>query len=125
MEDPTGIDRAQLLRRVSLGAAAVSLPAGLLASGAAAAGDAAAAGPSHPKWKFVFVNHVTTNPFFVPTQYGAQDACALLGCTFQWTGSAKADVSEMVNTFNAAISAKANGIAIAITDNKAFNGPTD
>jgi len=71
------------------------------------------------------VNHVTTNPFFVPTQYGAADACALLGCTFQWTGSAKADVAEMVNAFNAAISAKADGIAIAITDNKAFNSPTD
>src|SRR4051794_39384506 len=125
MEDPTGIDRAQLLRRVGLGAAAVSLPAGLMASGAAAAGNAASAWPKHPKWKFVFVNHVTTNPFFVPTQYGAQDACALLGCTFQWTGSAKADVAEMVNAFNAAISAKADGIAIAITDNKAFNAPTD
>ena len=30
--------------------------------------------------KFVFVNHVTTNPFFVPTKYGAEDACTLLGC---------------------------------------------
>ena len=125
MEDPTGIDRAQLLRRAGLGAAALSLPAGILAGSAAAAGDAATAFPKHPKWKFVFVNHVTTNPFFVPTQYGAEDACATLGCSFQWTGSAKADVSEMVNAFNAAISAKANGIAIAITDNKAFNGPTD
>ena len=26
--------------------------------------------PSTPPWKFAFVNHVTTNPFFVPTQYG-------------------------------------------------------
>src|SRR5581483_12181865 len=43
--------------------------------------------PKTPNWKFVFVNHVTTNPFFTPTQYGAQDACALLGCSFQWTGS--------------------------------------
>ena len=34
---------------------------------------------SHPKWKFNFVNHVTTNPFFVPTIYGAQDACSVLG----------------------------------------------
>src|SRR5687768_15755786 len=37
--------------------------------------------------KFVFVNHVTTNPFFVPTRYGAEDACKLLGCSYQWTGS--------------------------------------
>ena len=34
--------------------------------------------PDHKRWKIVFVNHVTTNPFFVPTQYGIQDACALL-----------------------------------------------
>ena len=40
--------------------------------------------PDHPSWKFVFVNHVTTNPFFVPTQYGIADACALLGCSYQW-----------------------------------------
>ena len=59
---------------------------------------------SHPKWKFVFVNHVTTNPFFVPTIYGAQDACSLLGCAYQWTGSTTADVSQMVNAFNSAIS---------------------
>src|SRR3954454_23359779 len=39
------------------------------------------------KMKFVFVNHVTTNPFFVPTKYGAEDACKLLGCSYQWTGS--------------------------------------
>src|SRR5271169_2996840 len=41
----------------------------------------AAAGnfPTTPKWKFTFVNHVTDNPFFTATQYGLQDAAALLG----------------------------------------------
>src|SRR5690242_15448769 len=53
--------------------------------------------PSHKKWNFVFVNHVTTNPFFVPTIYGIQDACALVNCTYQWTGSANSISSEMVN----------------------------
>ena len=92
-----GVDRATLLRRIAAGGAALSLP-GLLAAGeAAAATNAPAAGgggnyPSHPKWKFAFINHVTTNPFFVPTQYGAADACALVNCTYQWTGSAKSDV---------------------------------
>src|SRR5215217_3135506 len=28
--------------------------------------------PNTPEWNFVFVNHVTTNPFFVPTQYGIE-----------------------------------------------------
>jgi len=81
--------------------------------------------PSHPKWKFVFVNHVTTNPFFVPTQYGIQDACALLGCTYQWTGSENSIISQMVNAFDGAVAAKANGIAIALVDPTAFNAPVE
>ena len=73
-QDLEGIDRAGLLRRITLGGAAVSLPA-LYGEQAAFAGtEGAAALPSHPKWKFAFINHVTTNPFFVPTQYGAADA---------------------------------------------------
>jgi simple sugar transport system substrate-binding protein len=81
--------------------------------------------PSHPKWNFVFVNHVTTNPFFVPTQYGIQDACALVNCSFQWTGSDNSVVTDMVNSMNAAISAKADGIAVAIIDPTAFNAPVE
>ena len=80
---------------------------------------------SQPKMKFVFVNHVTTNPFFVPTKYGAEDACKLLGCSYQWTGSDSANVNAMVNAFNSAMTAGASGIAIALVDLKAFNGPTD
>ncbi|HLZ81403.1 MAG TPA: sugar ABC transporter substrate-binding protein [Ktedonobacteraceae bacterium] len=79
--------------------------------------------PKHPKWNFVFVNHVTTNPFFVPTIYGIQDACALVNCTYQWTGSANSIASEMVNAMNTAIAAKADGIAVAIVDKTAFNAP--
>ena len=79
--------------------------------------------PSHPKWNFVFVNHVTTNAFFTPTQYGAADACALLGCSYQWTGSATNDVSEMVNAINLAVTSKADGIATTIIDPTAFNDP--
>src|SRR5206468_10234420 len=77
------------------------------------------------KFKFVFVNHVTTNPFFVPTRYGAEDACKLLGCNYQWTGSENSNVNEMVNAFNTAITGGADGIAVALVDAKAFNGPTD
>jgi simple sugar transport system substrate-binding protein len=80
---------------------------------------------SQPKLKFVLVNHVTTNPFFVPTKYGAEDACKLLGCSYQWTGSQSSNVNEMVNAFNSAITAKANGIGCCLVDLKAFNGPTD
>jgi simple sugar transport system substrate-binding protein len=97
------------------------------ASTSAAGGGAGNPGnfPKTPKWKFVFVNHVTTNSFFTPTQYGAQDACALLGCTFQWTGSKDSIVSEMVSATNSAISAKADGIAVAVVDKTAFKQPVD
>ncbi len=77
------------------------------------------------KPKFVFVNHVTTNPFFVPTKYGAEDACKLLGCSYQWTGSENSNVNEMVNAFNTAITGGADGIAVALVDEKAFNAGTD
>ncbi|MEW9552797.1 sugar ABC transporter substrate-binding protein [Nonomuraea sp. NPDC050783] len=97
------------------------------ASGGTAAAGGAGAGdfPATPKWKFVFVCHVTTNPFFTPTQYGAQDACALLGATFQWTGSKDSIVAEMVNATNSAISGKADGLAVAVVDKSAFKGPID
>jgi simple sugar transport system substrate-binding protein len=80
---------------------------------------------SSGKLKFVFVNHVTTNPFFVPTKYGAEDACKLLGCSYQWTGSENSNVNEMVNAFNTAVTGGADGIAVALVDEKAFNSGTD
>ena len=80
---------------------------------------------SEGKLKFVLVNHVTTNPFFVPTKYGAEDACSLLGCTYQWTGSENANVNEMANAMNTAITGGANGIGVCLVDKKAFNAPTD
>jgi simple sugar transport system substrate-binding protein len=90
---------------------------------AAASGGTFGNFPKTPKYKFVFVCHVTTNPFFTPTQYGAEDASALFGTSFQWTGSKTSQVSEMVNAMNTAIAGKADGIAVALVDDKAFNTP--
>jgi len=130
-EELAGIDRASLLKRIAAGGAALSVPALLGAQGALGAtkgraSNAAGGGgnyPKHPRWKFVFVNHVTTNPFFVPTQYGAADAAALVDVTFQWTGSASSDVGQMVNALNAAVTAKAAGIAVSVIDKVAFEAP--
>lgn len=80
--------------------------------------------PEHPTWKIVFINHVTTNPFFVPTQYGIQDACLLLDCNYQWTGSETSDTTTMVNDMEAAISQGANGIAVSVISPNAFDKPT-
>src|SRR5947209_4351343 len=105
---PSGrpLTRRQLIRKAALGTTALSLGGTLAALGDGLPGahaaqlEALANGPypAHPRWKFTFVNHVTTNPFFVPTQYGAADACASFGVQFQWTGSANSVVSEMVNS---------------------------
>ena len=111
--------RRGVLHAGSAAAAAMAM----LRPGSARAADTGM--PSHPRWKLVFVNHVTTNPFFVPTQNGIADACALFGCDYQWTGSATSDAAEMVNAMNAAVAAKADAIAVPIVDPKAFNRPVD
>ncbi len=114
------LPRRAMVHGVSVASAAAALGA---IAGQARAADAGPF-PSHPRWRFVFVNHVTTNPFFVPTQYGIQDACALLGCDYQWTGSEISDVAQMVNAMDAAIAGKADAIAVAIVDPKGFDAPT-
>ena len=120
-----GMDRGSLLRRVALGGAALSIPSLAAAEAALAAPERASANvfPKHPKWKFAFINHVTTNPFFVPTQYGAADAARSSTRATRGRGSTKADVGEMINAFNAAISAKADGIAVCVVDKGAFEAP--
>ena len=123
--DRSGFDRRSFLRRTALTGVAAGSVGTLLAacgSGASSSGSEAIFG-SHPSYKFTFVNHVTTNPFFVPTQYGIQDACKLLGCSYTWTGSETSNVSQMVNAVNSAISAKADGIAVSLVDPTAFNAP--
>ncbi|HKJ95813.1 MAG TPA: substrate-binding domain-containing protein, partial [Gammaproteobacteria bacterium] len=128
LDEPMSPSRRALFRR-ALGSGALLTLGGMAASAGVPLTAMAAGGngypPEHPKWKFVFVNHVTTNPFFVPTQYGIQDACALLGCDYQWTGSQKSIASEMVNSMNAAIASGADGIAVCLVDPHAFNKPTD
>jgi simple sugar transport system substrate-binding protein len=125
------VTRRRLFKGTGLASATLAASALLAActsdddKSSASAGGTAGDFPSTPKWKFVFVNHVTTNPFFTPTQYGAQDACALLNCEFQWTGSKDSIVGEMVNATNSAISAKADGIALAVVDKSAFNEPVN
>src|SRR5207245_3030426 len=126
--DRPGFDRRAFLRRTALtGVAAGSVSTILAACGSSASsgGSSNSVFGSHPSYKFVFVNHVTTNPFFTPTQYGIADACKLLGCTYQWTGSETSDVSQMINAFNTAVTVKADAIAISLIHLHAFNNPRE
>ena len=127
-EGSAGVSRRQALRRAATAGALLSLSSlGIAIPPSAEAAESESFGkfPKHPKWKFTFVNHVTTNPFFVPTRYGAEDACALLGCTFQWTGSEKSIATDMVNALNTAVSAGVDGIAVCLVDQAAFNDPVE
>jgi simple sugar transport system substrate-binding protein len=122
----------QITRRTALSGGAAGIAAVILeACGSskktttAAAGGSASSGifGTSASYHFVMVNHVTTNIFFTPTQYGASDACKMLGCSYTWTGSASSNVGEMVNAINSAVTGKANGIATSLIDPHAFNAP--
>jgi simple sugar transport system substrate-binding protein len=80
--------------------------------------------PATPAWQFWFVNHVTTNLFFVPTQNGMADAAKLLGLpTPKWGGSTTSTATDMVSYLNTAIAAKANGIATTVINATSFTTP--
>lgn len=129
-----GFDRRAFLRRAALtGVAAGGVSTVLEACGGGGTSSTSASGGSvsnevfgsHPSYKFVAVNHVTTNSFFVPTQYGIQDACKLLGCSYEWTGSESENINQMVNAINTAISSGAHGIAVSLISRTAFNVPIE
>jgi len=117
-------------RRLLSGAGLVSATAAASALlSACSSGTANAAGaigdfPKTPKWQFWFINHVTSIPFFVPTQYGFADAAALLGLPKpKWTGSTNSVASQMTAQINAAVSAKAAGIATTLINSSSFTTP--
>jgi simple sugar transport system substrate-binding protein len=125
-----GPTRRKLLKGtglVSATAAASALLAACSSSSSpasAAAKDTAGNFPKTPAWQFWFVNHVTTNTFFTPTQYGFADAAALLDIpTPKWTGSTNSVASQMTTQITAAISAKAAGIATTLINSSSFTTP--
>ena len=128
-----GPSRRKLLTGTGLVSASAAAAALLTACGSSTTSTQAAstakttAGnfPKTPAWQFWFVNHVYSNPFFVPTQYGFQDAAALLDIPVpKWGGSAStSSVTEMVSFLNSAIAAKANGIATTVITSTGFTAP--
>jgi simple sugar transport system substrate-binding protein len=124
----------QLTRRTALTGGAAGIAAMMLqacgsssssstASASGGGSGASAVFGGSGGYKFTLVNHVTTNPFFTPTQNGAADACKLLGCSYQWTGSQNSNVGEMVSALNSAVSAGVDGIGVSLVSTTAFNSP--
>jgi simple sugar transport system substrate-binding protein len=144
-QDETPVKKwRQLTRRTALTGAAAGIAAAALeacgsskssssvtgvssSTAATSSGSSAASGifGVSQTYKFTLVNHVTTNPFFTPTQNGAADACKLLGCSYQWTGSDNSVVGDMVSAFNTAVSAGVDGIGVSLISLTAFNQPVE
>jgi len=121
-----GPTRRRLLAGTGLVSATAAASA--LLSACSSSSNAATGGvgnfPKTPPWQFWFVNHVTTNLFFVPTRSGFADAAKLLGLpTPKWGGSINALVPQMVSYLQTAIAAKANGIATVVTTADSFTTP--
>jgi simple sugar transport system substrate-binding protein len=115
---------AGLFSATAAASALISACSSSSSSSAATAKDVAGNFPKTPPWQFWFVNHVTTNSFFVPTQYGFADAAALFGLpTPKWTGSTTSVAAQMVAQINAAVSAKAAGIATTLINSTSFTTP--
>src|ERR1035441_9233548 len=80
-----GVTRRRLIEGTGLVSASAAAAALLAACSSGSSSNAATAKnvtgnfPKTPSWKFTFVNHVTDNAFFTPTQYGFADAAALGG----------------------------------------------
>ena len=73
----------------------------------------------------MFVNHVTTNPFFVPTQYGVGRRLQAAGLLATSGRAPKQNVNQMVNAINTAVTSGANGIAVSLIELHAFNAPVE
>ncbi len=100
-------------------------PTGTSSTGGATK-EAAGNFPTTPKWKFTFVNHVTDNAFFTPTQYGFADCAAILGLpTPSWTGalSTQPTVPTMLSAIQDAITAGSPGIATTVVSATSFVSP--
>jgi simple sugar transport system substrate-binding protein len=133
-----GPSRRRLLEGAGLfsaTAAASALIAACSSSSSSSAGTSSTSGaakavagnfPTTPKWQFTFVNHVTDNSFFTPTQYGFADAAAILGLpTPHWTGalSTQPTVPTMLSALNSAVTAGSPGIATTVVSATSFISP--
>jgi|HubBroStandDraft_1064217.scaffolds.fasta_scaffold03834_3 simple sugar transport system substrate-binding protein len=129
-----GPTRRRLLTGTGLASATLAA-SGLLAACATSSSPAATKGakgaasaigdfPKTPLWQFWFVNHVTTNLFFVPTRLGFTDAATLLGLPVpKWGGSTDSLVPQMTSYIESAISGGANGIATTVISADSFTTP--
>jgi len=74
-------------------------------------------------FRFAVISHAIDDAFFVPLQYGVADACELLGCSYDWAGSASNNATQEIEAIDTAVSAGVDGIATTIIESEAFEAP--
>ncbi|MGH2842997.1 MAG: substrate-binding domain-containing protein, partial [Solirubrobacteraceae bacterium] len=74
-------------------------------------------------FRFAVINDALQSAGSRPTQNGADDACQLLGCSYDWHGSTHGDVDAMVAAMEDAIRARVDGLAVMLSDRTAFDPP--
>jgi simple sugar transport system substrate-binding protein len=57
--------------------------------------------------------------------YGVEDACKLTGCSYTWSGSQDGNVTDMVNAMGTVLDTHPDGIAVVVSDPRAFNALTN
>ena len=114
------LDRARLLRSLGVGAAATRA-AGCRTRGGERRDSSSRirAGASSSS------TMRSTNPFFVPTRYGIQDACRHYGVDLRVDGlDGAATSARWSRRCGARSTAGHDGIAVSVIDRRAFNKPT-
>lgn len=100
------------MRKITVLGAALQL---LLAAAAWAGGT----GGGGTYW---LISHGGDNPFWNVVRKGAQDAALELGCTVQFYMS-DGNLKAQLGAFDRAVGARPDGIAVSITDDKAWDQP--
>ena len=123
------LDRRQMLKRAGLGAAALAVPASVMATPAmGAVADALAADASSSRTRSGSSFRQPRDDEPVLRADDLRRAGRVLAARHAATSGrdrTTSDISQMVNAMNAAITAKADGIAVCLVSLTAFNGPTN
>jgi len=73
-----------------------------------------------PKYKFVMVCNILSEPFWGTVRKGMEDAAALLNVDAEYIGPQNYDIAAQVNTFETIIDTDIDGVAVFISEGEAL-----
>ncbi len=120
----TGPAASRSWRRSLVSAAAVAVGATTAATAATGATAAAPArATSHAKFTIALVPGLTTDPFYITMQNGAEAEAKKLGVNLTWQGGATFSPSTQLPVVNSLLAKHPSALLIAPTDVKALQAP--